>query len=350
MYPCGRCRAAAVGQDGRCAACGAYQQQPAPPMGMPSASPYPYAAAMPAMPAMPVGAADLRRGLRIALSVLLSVCVVMLLFVFWARVEQRSAIQAVIDDGVSGSTVDDANSADSFVVGTQLLYFLALVATSALWAVWFRRARLNAELFAPGTHRMGTGWAAGAWFTPVVNLWFPKQIANDIYRASAPAGPQSAPKGLLNTWWCLWIGSFVINAIASVTAATASARLRTRGYDGSTWESDVDSLKSAANLSAFAALLTAAAGVLAIFVVRQLARLQEQRALMGPAPMGPMGPVPPMGVPMQAPAAGPYGGPVPGAPYGAPAYPPAQPGPAAGGWGNPAQPPQNPYGNGPAGH
>lgn len=339
MYPCGRCRAAAVGQDGRCAACGAYQQQPAPPMGMPPAPPYPYAA-------MPVGAADLRRGLRITLSVLLAVCVVVVLFVFTARVEQRSAIQAVIDNGVSGSTVDDANDADSFVLGTQLVYFLVFVVTGAVWAVWFRRARLNAELFAPGTHRMGTGWAAGAWFTPVVNLWFPKQIANDIYRASAPAGPQSAPKGLLNTWWCLWIGSFAINMIASVTAASASARLRTRGYDGSTWESDVDSLKSAANLSAFAALLTAAAGVLAIFVVRQLARLQEQRALMGPAPMGPMGPMPPMGVPMAGPAAGP----VPGMPYGAPGYPPAQPGPAAGGWANPAPSPQNPYGNGPAGH
>ncbi|MEV6675035.1 DUF4328 domain-containing protein [Streptomyces sp. NPDC051162] len=149
---------------------------------------------------MPVGAADLRRGLRIALSVLLSVCVVVLLFVFWARVEQRSAIQAVIDDGVSGSVVDDANSADSFVLGTQLVYFLALAATSALWAVWFRRARLNAELFAPGTHRMGTGWAAGAWFTPVVNLWFPKQIVNDIYRASAPAYPPAQPGPAAGGW------------------------------------------------------------------------------------------------------------------------------------------------------
>ncbi|GAA0336520.1 DUF4328 domain-containing protein [Streptomyces blastmyceticus] len=337
MYPCGRCRAAAVGPDGRCAACGAYQQQPAPPMGMPPAPPYPYAAAM------PVGAADLRRGLRIALSVLLSVSVVALLCLFWARTEQRSAIQAVIDDGVGGSAVNDAEDADGYVAAAQLFYFLMLAVTSALWAVWFRRARLNAELFAPGTHRMGTGWAAGAWFTPVVNLWFPKQIVNDIYRASAPAGPQSAPKGLLNTWWSLWIGSFALNAVSFVMAAAAGARLRSRGYDGSSWHDDVDALKSAANLAGFSALLTAAAGVLAIFVVRQLARLQEQRALMGPAPMGPpmgaMGPMGPMGVPVPGQMGGPAAGPMAG--------------PVAGGWGNPPHPPhpsQNPYGNGPAGY
>ena len=312
MYPCGRCRAAAVGPDGRCGACGTYQQQ---------LNPMPYQ--QPGVPGMPVGGVDLRRGLRVALTVALSAAAAALLLLFWARTQQRLALEALLDDGVTAGTEDDAEAADGLVAFASVLYFLVLAASATLWAVWMRRVRRNAEVFAPGTHRFGAGWAAGAWFTPVVNLWFPKQILNDIYRAGLPAGAQRAPKGLLNSWWTVWITAGCLNVMGSVMAAGASAKIQTRGYDGSNWREDVGALKTAASVTGFATLLTAVAAVLAILVVRQLTRLQEQRALAGPQS------VPPAGVP-----------------YGATGYPPVQPGPGAG-WNGP---PQNPYGSGPAGY
>ncbi|MBT2384831.1 DUF4328 domain-containing protein [Streptomyces sp. ISL-11] len=327
-----------MGPDGRCGACGTYQQQLGQQAGQqpyaPSQQPYPQQPSQqPPYPqpfpqqgmaaGMPVGGADLRRGLRIALMVALSVCAAVLLLLFWARTQQRLALEALLDDGVTATTQDDAEAADGFVAFSTVLYFLTLAASATLWAIWMRRARQNAELFAPGTHRFGAGWAAGAWFTPVVNFWFPKQIVNDIYRASAPAGAQSAPKGLLNSWWTLWIGSAALNLVGSVMAAGASAKIQTRGYDGSSWREDVGALKTAASVTGFATLLTAVAGVLAVLVVRQLGSLQEQRALAGPQS------VPPGGVP-----------------YAATGYPPVQPGPGAG-WNGP---PQNRYGSGPAGY
>ncbi|RLU90427.1 hypothetical protein CTZ27_21085 [Streptomyces griseocarneus] len=361
MYPCGRCRAAAVGPDGRCAACGAYQQQLAPQ----APPPYPYAPGAPmAGPAgAPMGgpmagpaggAVDLRNGLRVALTVMLALTTASLLFVLVARIEQASALQTILDEGIGRANADDADSAGAFALLASVLHYVLLIATGVLWVVWFRRARVNAELFAPGTHRFSTGWAVGAWFTPVVNLWFPKQIADDIHRASSPVG-QPASKGLLNAWWTLWIGSAVVTTVAAVKSGSATGRIVSSHYDGTTWRDDIDSLKTAANMEAFATALMLAAGVLAILVVRQLARLQEQRALLGPAPMAPMGPMGPMGAvgPMGAAAAGPYGpygGPAgPQVPGGAPYGPPGTPGaPGAPGWGG--GPAQNPYGNGPAGY
>ncbi|MEV4437855.1 DUF4328 domain-containing protein [Streptomyces sp. NPDC049577] len=314
MYPCGHCRATAVGPDGRCAACGSFQQ----PVGMPPAYGYP------GVPGgMPVGGVDLRRGVRIALTVLLSVTAAVLVLAIAGDGVYMNAIADSIDGDISDGLIDRLDNAEDFLAGVGVLQFFVLVATAVLWAVWFRRMRLNAEVFAPGTHRFGSGWAAGSWFTPVVNLWFPKQIANDIYRASAPAGPQGAPKGLLNAWWVLWIVSNVVGVIGSAMERTAERRMKSAiasgHYDLAKFHDDAHAFRGALAVSGFADLLLLAAAVFALLVVRQLSRMQEQRAAMGP--------------PMMA-APGMPG--MPGMPYGAPPAPNAYP--------------QNPYGNGPVGY
>ncbi|MEU1312819.1 DUF4328 domain-containing protein [Streptomyces cinnamoneus] len=355
-----------MGPDGRCAACGSYQQ-PVGGVGAPAAA-YPYPGAPGMMPAampagMPVGGVDLRRGVRIALTVLLSLAMAVLVLLIAARGEQRGAIDELLRDGATSSALARADDADGFYAAMVLLYSLVLIATAVLWVIWFRRMRLNAESFAPGTHRFGSGWAVGSWFTPVVNLWFPKQMANDIYRASAPAGPQSAPKGLVNAWWVLWLTAGGFSILGSVMYSVAERRLKSHRYGFASVRDDVESLKTALSVSTLALVLYIVAALLALLVVRQLSKLQEQRALAGPLGVPPMGAVPMGGVP----APGMPGMPgVPGMPYGAPAAPPA---PAAG-WapvqpqppmplqqpgtpyGQPPQgpPPQNPFGNGPQGY
>ncbi|NKZ00457.1 protein kinase domain-containing protein [Nocardiopsis alborubida] len=75
------------------------------------------------------------------------------------------------------------------------------------WLVWFRRARVVAERFAPGRVHYRPSMAVYGWFIPVGNLFIPKQIADDVWRASSPPGPRgaAAPAGLLHTWWALWL-------------------------------------------------------------------------------------------------------------------------------------------------
>ncbi|MBH1935910.1 DUF4328 domain-containing protein [Streptomyces sp. AV19] len=263
---------------------------------------------------MPPTGVDLRRGVRLSLNALLTLSLLALLLLAAARFQQRGAL-AELAEGAA----DRADAADAFHASMVLVAGVPVLGTLVLWAVWFRRVRLNAETLAPGSHRFGSGWAAGAWFTPVVNLWFPKQIANDIYRASAPAGPQGPPKGLLNSWWVCGLVAGAVNAAATTAYALAEARVRRSfrlGVDGS-WEEDVRRLRMLAGVSAFGYLLCAVVGVLALLVIRQLTRMQEERALVAveyePAaahpddPYGALPSVPP----------GPYGPPY-GNPYGNP--------------------------------
>ncbi|MFF4156347.1 DUF4328 domain-containing protein [Streptomyces sp. NPDC001678] len=362
-----------MGPDGRCAACGAYQQphqavqpHPAPSPGLygypqPYPQPYPYPAAMPGLPGtpplggLPVGGVDLRRGVRITLNVLLGVVALLLMLYLAAIGRQRGVILDILHNGHPGSSAHDAavDDADSFADAMTVLSFLGMVATAVVWVIWFRRVRLNAEVFAPGTHRFGSGWAVGSWFTPVVNLWFPKQMANDIYRASAPDGPQSAPKGLLNAWWVLWIVANVLSTIGDGMSSVASRKLE-RSFTDSDWRSAVELLGSSLAVSGFSVLLLLADTVLALLVVRQLTRMQEQRAMAGPLAMPPAAPyVPSPAPPYAAPPVQPYAAP-PVPPFAPPAVPPSVPpsvpphGAPSGGapYGPPPQ--QNPFGAGPA--
>jgi hypothetical protein len=70
---------------------------------------------------------------------------------------------------------------------------------------WFRRCRLNAELFAPGTHKYAPGFAVGAWFIPVAMWWIPRRIALDIRWAGSPVGAAWLLK--LNSWCRLRSGA-----------------------------------------------------------------------------------------------------------------------------------------------
>ncbi|MEV5506471.1 DUF4328 domain-containing protein [Streptomyces orinoci] len=275
---------------------------------------------------MPLPGVDQRRGVRTALDVLLIVSVLGLLLMAVARFQQYAVIGEILDQAprVGDATARHAKNADDLFRTTNLLYLVVAVATVVLWVIWFRRARLNAEIFAPGSHRFGSGWAVGSWFTPVVNLWFPKQMANDIYRASAPGGPQSAPKGLLNSWWTVFLCASVSSTVLSMFYSALDARMRYAHdhYVPEDWEHDLRLMRVFSLLDAFALLLYAAAGVLALLVVRQLTALQERRAQLPPS-------LPPYG-------AAPYGAPY-GSPYGMPYGPGGGPGPQG----------PNPYAHGP---
>lgn len=87
---------------------------------------------------------------------------------------------------------------------------LLFVATTVVFLCWFRRCRLNAELFAPRTHKYTTGFAVGAWFIPVAMWWIPRRIALDVWRVTGPAGGT----WLINAWWMAWLAKTLVAAIA----------------------------------------------------------------------------------------------------------------------------------------
>jgi hypothetical protein len=119
---------------------------------------------------------------------------------------------SLMDRLIAGETVSDAElSADDTrqgIIGVlQLAVYIACIVT---FLRWMSRAYKNLDAVAPTQRRYGTGWAIGGWFVPILNLWRPKEIINDIWRSGG-----TTPGALLAIWW----GGIVINGWLGSLAA-----------------------------------------------------------------------------------------------------------------------------------
>ncbi|MFE4976531.1 DUF4328 domain-containing protein [Kitasatospora sp. NPDC056651] len=165
-----------------------------------------------------------------------------------------------------------------------LLQLVAMVASAVTFIVWFHRARVNAEFFEPQGHRFGRGWAIGSWFTPVVMLWFPWQIAVDTWQASARPDENGVrlphPQPLLNLWW----GAFVLS---NLTGRFGARYASSAEY--------VDDYQEAVGWLIASDLAEVAAAVLAIVMVRRLSAMQEKRFIEPGVTNGTYGPYGPYG-------------------------------------------------------
>jgi hypothetical protein len=164
-------------------------------------------------------------------------------------------------------------------VGTaQALWFLV---SAVLFLAWFRRAYANLPSLGARGLRYGRWWALGAWVLPVFSLFRPKQLLNDVWRASDPALPPDmgddwrrrpvAP--LLGWWWTIFLASILVRSITT-EAVHAAASVMTLGL----LPSQLDRFQASADAQVLADLLTVLAGLLAVGVVRRTTLRQEQRA------------------------------------------------------------------------
>ncbi|MER6124409.1 DUF4328 domain-containing protein [Streptomyces sp. NPDC001795] len=70
------------------------------------------------------------------------------------------------------------------------------------------------------------GWAIGAWFTPVINLWRPRRITLEMMRASSPDAASGVGTGLINAWWAAWVAQWAAPSIGVITGQTYSLAFR----------------------------------------------------------------------------------------------------------------------------
>ncbi|WP_187282876.1 DUF4328 domain-containing protein [Streptomyces sp. MS191] len=143
---------------------------------------------------------------------------------------------------------------------------MLLLATATVFVVWFHRLRRNADVWTPGLQGRGAGWAIGGWFVPVANLWIPRGIAVDIWRASRPDPCAPDRRGeftLLNAWWTL----FAVQAVVG--------RVAVRMFD---MAETVEGLVEATDWLLASDAMNLGAAVLAILFVRRLTSMQHAKA------------------------------------------------------------------------
>ncbi|MDT0345023.1 protein kinase domain-containing protein [Streptomyces litchfieldiae] len=142
------------------------------------------------------------------------------------------------------------------------------LAIVAVWLYWFWQVRRNAEAFAPGRIRYRRSRALLFWLIPVANLVLPKQIADDIWRASHSAPhPRTA---LVTLWWALSLGYLLFTAFVSAD----------RWHEADTYAS----ARTRATLGTVEQVWCLLAVLTAVLFVRRLTAMQHARiTARGPA-------------------------------------------------------------------
>lgn len=113
----------------------------------------------------------------------------------------------------------------------QLLIAILLIATRiasiVTFILWFRRAYYNLHLRVRNLQNT-EGWAAGAWFIPIVNLYMPYQIMKELYvETFALMGnkkgeyPENFTTAFVGWWWFLWIATGLCGRIEFFKAVRA---------------------------------------------------------------------------------------------------------------------------------
>jgi len=205
------------------------------------------------------------RGMGLTASILVGVVTVTTWATAWSDWYSYQTVKKYADDQ------DHLAEADLISGSLGIVAALALLAAAVVFIVWLWRVRWNAEMFCRGEHRFTRGWVLGSWICPVVNLWYPKQVVDDIVAASDPRTPSQTPTlrdipgtRLVWAWWLTWVAGLVSGNVVQrgiLVAATEPGQLRTNVV-----------------LSTISALFTTAAAVLAVILIERIDELQTKRA------------------------------------------------------------------------
>lgn len=118
-------------------------------------------------------------------------------------------------DAVNGELV----TAPTGSSGSQTARSLALLVEIVAWVLvclWLTRVRRNAMVLQPHRPRHSDAWIWLGWVIPVVNLWFPKQILDDVIAATAQA--TGMPRLRTGWWWTAWLVSTLFGVVLAVSA------------------------------------------------------------------------------------------------------------------------------------
>jgi hypothetical protein len=146
-----------------------------------------------------------------------------------------------------------------------VVYIIAYVISAVAFIQWFRRAYFN--LHTKIDNLTDTeGWAAGAWFIPIISLYKPYQIMKEMYERTAKLlgnklqnYEQSNTNHLLGLWWTLWI----INNILEQVVFRYSEQAET-----------IDELLNSSIISMLSAIIGIPLAIITVRVIKQYAVME----------------------------------------------------------------------------
>ncbi len=146
---------------------------------------------------------------------------------------------------------------------------VVMLPTVVLFAMWMYRSYKNLLDMDIRGLAYSPGWAAGAFFVPILNLYRPCQITQEMWRASTPDLDEDKPRSWRNAsgsaivgfWWTFWI---ISNLLYNVSVRTA-------------FSNNPDETRISTMVGMMANGVAVLAGLFAILMVLGVRRRQEAK-------------------------------------------------------------------------
>lgn len=172
----------------------------------------------------------------------------------------------------AGEPVDDAriSANDIQLMFVGLVQMGLFVISGIAFLMWFHRSHRNLPALGAENLQYSPRWATGGFFVPILHLYRPFQVMQEVWTESDPYSvkdandfmEQPASNALVGWWWALWIiGGILGQAAFRVTMHAESAET----YLVSSW------------LTIGSDLLSVLDAVLAIMLVRAIDAKQLRR-------------------------------------------------------------------------
>ncbi len=169
------------------------------------------------------------------------------------------AQRELLNRGVGGFTLAEWQRSASRIDALNIIRLLLMVATAVVFLRWLHLSYRNVRALGLST-RFTPGWAVGYWFIPLVSLFRPKQVVDELWERTDDAlvGQRTAT---IPVWWGLWL---IGNAIEYVGIRMSAGTL--------------DAVKSRNSVFLTAHVFQIGAGVCAYWLVGRLTERQDAQA------------------------------------------------------------------------
>jgi hypothetical protein len=131
--------------------------------------------------------------------------------------------RALLDRGVGQITLAEWHHSEVLIGMAAVAAIVLLVIGTIYFLRWLHLSYRNLRELHVHT-RFTPGWAVGSFFVPVVNLWRPMQIVDELWRS----GDDGKASALIPVWWLLYLGSGIADRIAAAGGADSLADLKRR--------------------------------------------------------------------------------------------------------------------------
>lgn len=102
-----------------------------------------------------------------------------------------------------------------------LLIPITMVFSWIITSRWLGQRHTAATEVNPSAMRLKRPWVFWSWIVPVVSLWFPKRLIEDLLKAEGSDEAKSLIGKDTLIWWLTWVGFALVNNVGIVSAFDA---------------------------------------------------------------------------------------------------------------------------------